>query len=73
MKVLLLLISLVFIFIGYRFLFQSKKIIQGIQKYRYKMTAEPRKQEVVMARIMGILLIIVGLYYGIISVLALIV
>ncbi len=72
MKVLGLLISLAFIFIGFRFLFFPKAIINGIQKYKYKTTATPRKQEIVMARIVGSLLLLIGLYYAFIAVASLI-
>jgi len=70
LKILLLLIALGFIFLGVNFFFRGKQIIQAIQKYRYKITAEPRKQELVMAKIMGLLLVIVGLYYAIAAILA---
>jgi vacuolar-type H+-ATPase subunit I/STV1 len=72
MKVLGLLIGLFFAFVGFRFLFFPKAIINGIQKYKYKTTATPRKQEMVMARIIGAMLLAIGLYYSVIAVSALI-
>lgn len=70
LEILLLLFALGFIFIGVNFIFRSKRIIQAIQMFRYKTTAEPRKQELLMAKIMGSILVIVGLYYGIAAILA---
>ncbi|MCK7486381.1 MAG: hypothetical protein MZU97_13120 [Bacillus subtilis] len=37
--------------------------MQWVQKRKYGRTAEPRKEEKWMARIMGALLFAVGLYY----------
>lgn len=71
MKILLLLIGLGFAYVGFRFLISSKKIIQAIQKYKYHQTAEPRKQELIMAKVMGSLLLLIGLYYAIMSIIAL--
>jgi len=71
MKILLLLIGLGFAYVGFRFLISSKKIIQAIQKYKYHQTAEPRKQELIMAKIMGGLLLLIGLYYAVLSVIGL--
>lgn len=70
LKILLTLFGGFFIFLGVNFLFRGRKIIQAIQKYRYKMTAEPRPQEILMSRIMGILLVIFGLYYFIVGILS---
>lgn len=70
LKILLTLFGGFFIFLGVSFLVRSKKIIQAIQKYRYKMTAEPRPQEILLARIMGILLLIFGLYYFVVGALS---
>jgi hypothetical protein len=67
-----LLIGAFFIFIGIRFFFSPEKIINAIQKYKYKTTATPRKQEIIMARIMGILFLLVGLYFAFASIVAII-
>jgi len=71
MKILLLVIGLGFAYVGFRFLISSKRIIQAIQKQKYQQTAEPRKQELIMAKVMGVLLMLVGLYYAIMSIIGL--
>lgn len=71
LKVLLLVIGAAFAFVGFRFFFRSKKIVQGFQKLKYHQIGEPRKQETTMVKIMGILLMLVGLYYVFVSILGL--
>jgi hypothetical protein len=63
MKVLLLISGLFFLYVGGAFFFRWKNIIQWVQKRKYGRVAEPRKEEKWMAKIIGILLIGVGLYY----------
>ena len=72
MKILGLLIGLAFLFVGIRFLFFPTKIINGIQRYKYKTTATPRKQEIIMTRIIGVLLSLIGLYYSTLAISSLI-
>lgn len=64
MKVLGIIIALAFLFVGFKFLFQSSKMIQGIQKIKYKQSQKPRKQELIFTRIIGVILILIGLYYS---------
>ena len=71
-KILGLLIGLVFLYIGFRFLFKSKQIIQGIQKYKFDKTAPPRKEEIIFSRIIGVLVMILGAYFTFVAVLALV-
>lgn len=63
MKSLLILSGLFFCFVGGSFFLRWRRIVQWIQKRKYGRTAEPRKEERLMARIVGILLFLVGLYY----------
>ncbi len=70
MRILGILIGLAFVFTGLRFLFRSSEVIQGIQKYKYGKVAPPRKPEVVFARIIGGLLLLIGLYFTIYAVLS---
>jgi len=58
MKVLGFLLGAAFFYLGLRFLFQSTKVIQGIQRYKYKTTATPRKQELIFAKVIGVLLLL---------------
>ena len=63
MKVLGILISLAFIFIGVRFIFSPRKSIQALQRMKYHTTGEPGKREKIFSLIFGILFLLIGLYY----------
>jgi hypothetical protein len=63
MKLLLLLSGLFFCLVGGAFFLRWKGVVQWVQKRKFGRTAEPRKEEKYMARIMGALLFGVGLYY----------
>jgi len=63
LKVLGIIIGFGFSFVGVRFLFYSTKVIQGIQKYKFKTTSTPKKQELIFSKIIGVLLLLMGLYY----------
>jgi len=69
-KILGILIGLIFVYIGLRFLFRSKQIIQGIQKYKFQQIAPPRKQEILFSRIIGVLLLLIGFYFTMVAVLS---
>jgi len=64
LKSILLLFGLVFVYVGYRMIFKSKEIIEGIQKYKYHTTREPLKKELLFSRILGAFLLLGGLYYS---------
>ncbi|MGD9909000.1 MAG: hypothetical protein AB7U79_00175 [Candidatus Izemoplasmatales bacterium] len=63
MKVVLALFGLFFAYVGYRMFIHPKAVINGIQKYKYKTTQEPRKNEIIFSKILGLLLILFGLYF----------
>ena len=63
LKILGLLISLIIIYIGFRFIFFPRKSIQKIQQIKYKTTGEPRKIESTVSIIFGAILGIIGIYY----------
>jgi len=71
-KIIGVLFGLGFIFLGIQFFFRGKHIIQWIQKQKYHQTAEPRIVEVRIARVIGILLFLIGVYYAGIAILSLI-
>jgi len=71
MKLLLMLSGLFFCFVGGSFFLRWKSVVQWVQKRKFGRTAEPRKEEKWMARIMGALLFAVGLYYVVASLLSL--
>lgn len=64
MKVLLLLSGLFFLYVGMAFFFRWRAIIQWVQKRKYGRTAEPRQQEKTVAKVVGIVLAAIGLYYA---------
>lgn len=70
-KIIGILIGLFFMFFGFELFFNSTRIIKAIQKRKYGTTAEPRNPERVMARILGGLLILAGLYYTVFAILTL--
>jgi len=61
----------VFLFLGGAFLFIPTRIIHAIQKRKFGRVADPRKPEKIFAAVIGILLILSGLYFLLISVLSL--
>jgi hypothetical protein len=61
----------VFLFLGGAFLFMPSKVIHTIQKQKFGRIAEPRKTEKIFAAVIGILLILSGLYFLMISILSL--
>lgn len=63
MKILGLLISLAFLYVGLRFVITPKKSIQNMQRIKYHTTGEPRRVELTMSIIFGVLLTLVGIYY----------
>ncbi|MDD3957283.1 MAG: hypothetical protein PHW40_01125 [Candidatus Izemoplasmatales bacterium] len=69
-RILGILIGLAFLFVGFRMIFRSQSIIQGIQNYKYRQTAPPRKQEIVLARVLGVLLALAGIYFTIAAILS---
>lgn len=63
LKILGLLISLIFIIIGMSFVIFPKKSIQKVQQIKYKTIGEPRKIEVTVSVIFGVILTLIGVYY----------
>ncbi len=72
MKILGFLISLAFLFVGLRFVIFPRKSVQNIQRIKYKTTAEPRKAEMTISIIFGVLLSLIGVYYLTIVILSII-
>ncbi|MDD3477886.1 MAG: hypothetical protein PHP32_03340 [Candidatus Izemoplasmatales bacterium] len=68
LKIVLLVFGLFFVFVGGRMVFTTKTVIQGIQKFKYKTTSEPRKPEMLFARILGGLMMLAGLYYSVLAI-----
>jgi len=55
--------GLFFGLIGYKFLFKPEKTIRGLQYMKYKSSSEPANRAVLITRIFGVILIIVGIYF----------
>jgi hypothetical protein len=71
MKLLGIAIGLLFIFFGVQFFFRGKRIVQAIQKQKYGRVNEPRKQEITMSKVIGIVLFLIGFYYALTALLSL--
>jgi Fe2+ transport system protein B len=69
-KILGLLIGLGFIYLAYQFFFNGNKIISWIQKRKFNATSDPRSSEIMVSKLIGCLLFIVGIYYSIIAILS---
>lgn len=65
---LLLLFGLSFLALGIAMFLRAKKVIQAIQKRKFGKTAEPRSQEMLFARIMAVLLFLIGGYYTFVAI-----
>lgn len=63
LKIIGLFISIIFLYVGFRFTFYPLKSINWIQRIKYKTTAEPAKREKTVSLIFGILMILIGIYY----------
>jgi len=59
-----------FIYVGYHFFFRGKIIIQWIQKHKFNTVAQPRNSEIVMSKIIGVILFLIGLFYSGIAILS---
>jgi len=68
LKVLLLIFGLSFVALGIAIFFRAKNVIQAIQKRKFGKTAEPRKQEIVYARILAVLMSLIGIYYSFVAI-----
>lgn len=73
LKILGVIVGLGFLAVGVLMTLRAKQVIQAIQKRKFQTTAEPRRPEVVMARVLGILIALIGVYYSVITLLALLV
>lgn len=72
LQILLLVIGLAMIAFGILIIIRAKKVIQAIQKQKFHVTAEPRKQEILMARILGGLVAAIGIYYSVAAILSIV-
>lgn len=72
LKIIGMLISVAFIYIGVVFMFKPRKAIQYLQKVKYKNTGEVNKNEVNFSIIIGILLTLIGIYYLVMDILSII-
>lgn len=67
-----IIVGLIFFMIGVRLAFSPKKFIIGMMNYKYKgkRNPEPQKNAVILTVVMGALLMLGGLYYMVIGVVA---
>jgi hypothetical protein len=71
-QILGILVGLGFFMVGMRLAFFPRNFIKGMMNVKYKSTAEPQKKAIIVTIIMGVLLMLAGTYYVLISVLSII-
>jgi hypothetical protein len=49
--------------IGYKFAFRAESTIKRLQEMKYKESNQPTKQAIIMTRIFGVILLIIGIYF----------
>jgi|GEM_PF-2184735 len=49
--------------IGFRFLFHTEKSIRRFQEMKYQASSQPKKQALLMTRIFGVILLLIGIYF----------
>lgn len=67
-----IIIGLAFFYVGLRLTFFPRKFIKGMQYYKYKTSSEPQKNAVILTVIIGVLLMLIGMYYAIFALLSII-
>lgn len=72
LKIIGILIGLAFFYVGLRLALYPKRFIQAMQNYKYKSTSEPQKNAIVLTRIIGIVIMLIGVYYTTFAILAII-
>lgn len=72
LQILGILVGLGFFMVGMRLAFFPKKFVRGMMNYKYKTHIEPQKNAIIVTVIMGVLLMLAGIYYVAYSVLSLI-
>ena len=58
-----LLMVFAFLFFGGQFFFRGQRIIRQAKRMKFGKDLEPRPQEVVAGKLIGVLLFLIGLYY----------
>jgi len=69
-KIIGLLITLIVLYAGIRFAFFPVKSINWLQRIKYQTTGQTGKREKIVSIVFGSLLILIGLYYLMIVILA---
>lgn len=59
----IILFGLFFGLIGFRFIFKTEQTIKRLQEMKYKGSSQPTSQAILMTRIFGVILAIIGLYF----------
>ena len=72
LSILGILVGLGFFVVGMRLTFFPRKFVKGMMNYKYKSSAEPQKNAIIVTIIMGVLLMLAGAYYVTYSVLSII-
>ncbi len=67
-----IIISLLFLYIGIKFTFFPQNAVRYLQRIKYKETGGVDKREKIFSIIMGVIFIIIGLYFMTVMILSLI-
>jgi uncharacterized membrane protein YfcA len=55
--------GVLFAWVGIRFLFKPDKTIRRLQEMKYQTSSQPKKQAIMITRIFGVVLILIGIYF----------
>lgn len=55
--------GLSFGYVGFRFFIKPKRTIRRLQEMKYQTSSEPTRQAIVITRVFGVILMIIGIYF----------
>lgn len=50
-------------FVGVKFLIQPTKTIRRLQEMKYHTSSQPQRQAIIITRVFGLVLIVIGIYF----------
>ncbi len=59
----IILFGLFFALIGFKFLTKPEQTIKRMQEIKYKSSSQPAKQAVITTRVLGVILLLIGIYF----------
>lgn len=58
-----ILFGLFFVFIAYKFLFNTEKTIRALQELKYKSSSQPNPKAIILTRVFAVILLLIGIYF----------